>query len=95
MSEEARAQAFSEAKIEFPVSFDLRIIYTLAENPELQGGLEAILARLEVPCSLIQGAAKPGARYGKMGARITLDSLERMHALYAAVGALPGVKTVL
>jgi hypothetical protein len=65
-------EPFGAAKIEFPVSFDLRIIYTLAENPDLQGGLEAVLAKLEVP-SLIQGAAKPGAKYGKMGARITLD----------------------
>jgi hypothetical protein len=91
----ATTEAFAGAKLEFPVTFDLRVIYLLAENADLQGGLEEVFARLGVPCALIQGVSKPGAKYGKMGARVTLDSRERMFSLYEAVGALPGVKTVL
>jgi hypothetical protein len=86
---------FGDASIEFPVHFDIRIVYSLAENPDMQDSLEAALRGAGVPCTLIQGVAKPGARYGRMGARITVDSVVRMNDLYAAVAALPGVKAVI
>ena len=89
------AGPFAGVQIEFPVSFDLRIIYTLAEAPELQTALAATLARISIPYSLIQGVAKPGAKYGRMGARVTVDSKAAMDRLYAEVAKLPGVKAVI
>ncbi len=86
---------FGGASLEFPVSFDLRIIYTLAGGSSIEGDLERIFVSLGVPCALIQGIAKPGARYGRMGSRITLSNREQMYSLYAAVGELPYVKTVI
>ena len=47
--------ALEGAQIEFPVTFDLRVIYVLDQGGTIQEDLEAIYARLEVPCSLMQG----------------------------------------
>ncbi|MFZ2635691.1 MAG: hypothetical protein WAZ99_02400 [Rectinemataceae bacterium] len=86
---------FGGAKVEYPVRFDLRMIYIIAENPDPEPGLRAALAGAGVPCSLIQATAKPGAKYGRIGARIVVDSKARMEALYTAVAALPGMKAVI
>ncbi len=86
---------FGEVKVAYPVHFDLRIIYTLAEAPDFTASLEKALASSGVPCSLIQGISKPGARYGRMGARVTVDSEATMKKLYSSVAAIPGVKTVI
>jgi putative lipoic acid-binding regulatory protein len=86
---------FGGAVLDFPISFDLRIIYTLAEGESIAEDLERIFGTLSIPCSLSQSVAKPGAKYGRMGSRIRLSSREQMYALYEAVGALPYVKTVI
>ena len=89
------AGPFAGIQIEYPVRFDLRIIYALAEAGDLETALQATLARISVPCSLIQGVAKPGAKYGRMGARVTVDSKAAMDRLYAEAAKLPGVKAVI
>lgn len=82
-------------ELEFPVTFDLRIIYVLAEGGSIQDDLERIYAERGVNCSLMQGIAKPGARYGRMGSRLTFASREQMYATYADIGKLPYVKTAI
>ncbi|MGB4585986.1 MAG: hypothetical protein WBH66_02925 [Rectinemataceae bacterium] len=86
---------FGGATIDYPVHFDLRIIYILAEAPDMEGLLKAALASINVPCSMIQGIAKPGAKYGRMGARVTIESQMKMNTLYAEVAKIPGVKAVI
>jgi putative lipoic acid-binding regulatory protein len=86
---------FSGIQIEFPVHFDLRIIYIVAEAPNLSADLEAVLLKIGVPYSLIQGMAKPGSKYGRMGARVTVDSKQSMDKLYAEVAKIKGVKAVI
>ncbi len=86
---------FGGATIEYPVHFDLRIIYTKAETVDLEASLSAIFSRLGIPCSLIQGTAKPDGKYARMGARITVDSRLTMQRLYEEVGRIPGVKAVI
>jgi putative lipoic acid-binding regulatory protein len=83
------------AELAFPQTFDLRIIYVLAQGLTIQTDLEAIYAKKGVTCSLIQGIAAPGAKYGRMGSRLTFTSREQMHAVYAEIGKLPYVKTAL
>ena len=83
------------AELEFPVTFDLRIIYVLAEGGTIQDDLERIYAERGVKCSLMQGIAKPGAKYGRMGSRLTFTSKEQMYATYADIGKLPYVKTAI
>lgn len=89
------AGPFGGIQIEYPVHFDLRIIYAKAEAPEMASALESALARLGISCSIIQGTAKPGGRYGRMGARVIVDSKQSMDRLYAEVSGLPGVKAVI
>lgn len=86
---------FGGATISYPVQFDLRIIYLKAEIPaDLESRLSALFLSLQVPCTLIQGVTKPDGRYGRMGARIRVDSAQIMKNLYTAVAAIPGVKAV-
>lgn len=87
--------ALASAQIEFPVTFDLRVIYILAQGGTIQEDLEAIYQRLGVTCSLTQGVAKPGASYGRFGSRLTFTSREQMYATYEAIGKLPYIKTAL
>jgi hypothetical protein len=86
---------FGEAQLEYPLAFDLRVIYSLTGTADFQKDLETALSSVGVPWTLIQGVVKPGASYGRMGARITVDSKPRMDALYAAVAAIPCVKAVI
>ncbi len=87
--------AFAGAELEFPVSFDLKIIYVLAEGATIVEDLERIYAALGVKCAMIQGVAAPGAKYGRMGSRLTFETREQMYAAYAAIGKLPYVKTAI
>jgi len=89
------AGPFGGAELAFPVTFDLRIIYLLAGGESIQADLELLFERMSVPCSLMQGLAAPGAKYGRFGCRVTLDSRERMYALYAELGKLPYVKAAI
>ena len=79
----------------YPLHFDLRIIYQLDAAPSMPEILEAALKRIKIPCSLIQATAKPGAKYGRIGARVTVSSKFDMNTLYAEAAKLPGVKSVI
>jgi putative lipoic acid-binding regulatory protein len=81
--------------LEFPISFDLRIIYILAEGVSVREDLERILAERRVNWTLMQGDAKEGAKYGRFGVRLTMESREQMYATYADIGKLPYVKTAI
>lgn len=86
---------FGGAQIEFPVTFDLRTIYVLETGATIVEDLEAIYARLGVQCAMTQGIAKPGAKYGRMGSRLTFTSREQMYATYEAIGKLPYIKAAI
>lgn len=87
--------AFAGVEMEFPVTFDLRIIYVLADGGSIVEDLERIYASLGAKCAMIQGVAAPGAKYGRMGSRLTFATREQMYAVYAAIGKLPYVKTAI
>jgi putative lipoic acid-binding regulatory protein len=82
-------------ELSFPVSFDLRIIYILAEGGAMRVDLERLLAARGVEWTLMQGDAKPGAKYGRMGVRLTMTSREQMYGTYEDIGKLPYVKTAI
>ncbi|HEY9055279.1 MAG TPA: hypothetical protein VIO60_10730 [Rectinemataceae bacterium] len=89
------ANPFGEAELSYPIGFDLRVIYLLEGAGDFQQSLEKALADAGVPWTMIQGTKKPEARYGRMGARVTVSSKAAMDKLYAAVAAIPGVKAVI
>jgi putative lipoic acid-binding regulatory protein len=79
----------------FPISFDLRIIYVLAEGGTIREDLERILAERGVAWTLMQRDAKEGAKYGRFGVRLTMESREQMYATYEDIGKLAYVKTAI
>ena len=90
-----KPMSFGNAELAFPVTFDLRIIYLLAQGATIQEDLGRIFAAMNVRCSLMQGIATGGAKYGRFGSRITLTSREQMYALYAEIGKLSYVKAAI
>ncbi|MDA8426242.1 MAG: hypothetical protein M0Z80_08880 [Treponema sp.] len=82
-------------EVDYPVTFDLRVIYVLSQGATIVEDLERIYASLGVRCTLIQGIAAPGSKYGRMGSRVTMQSRDQMYAAYEAIGKLPYVKTAL
>ena len=97
MQNEERAsdpQPFGGAQIEFPQSFDLRIIYSIQAGQTIRGDLVAVFALYALPCSrLADIPTKPG-RYARIAASVRFDNLEQMRKVYAALGALAGVKAL-
>jgi hypothetical protein len=91
----AMADSINGQELAYPISFDLRIIYVLAEGASVREDLERILAGRGVAWTLMQGDAKPGAKYGRFGVRLTMESREQMYATYEDIGRLPYVKTAI
>jgi len=89
------ASSFGGQELAFPISFDLRIIYVLAEGRAVREDLERILAARGVAWTLMQGDAKEGAKYGRYGARVTMMSREQMYGTYEDLGKLPYIKTAI
>ena len=86
---------FPGVQLDFPVTFDLRIIYVKAEGPDIVADLEAIYKARGVPCSLIQGMDIPGSKYARMGSRLTFSSRDQMYGTYEDIGKLPYVKSAI
>jgi putative lipoic acid-binding regulatory protein len=82
-------------ELAFPISFDLRLIYLLADGDAIREDLERIMAERGVEWTLMQGDAKPGAKYGRFGVRLTMESREQMYGTYEDIGKLPYVKTAI
>jgi putative lipoic acid-binding regulatory protein len=79
----------------FPVSYDLRIVYVLAGGGSIREDLERILAERGIAWTLMQGEAKEGAKYGRFGVRLTMESREQMYAAYEDMGKLAYIKMAI
>jgi hypothetical protein len=88
-------RSFGDAELLFPLSFDLRIIYVLADGDTIREDLVRILEERGVAWTLMQRDAKEGARYGRFGVRLTMQTREQMYATYADIGGLAYVKTAI
>jgi hypothetical protein len=89
------ADSFNAQGLVFPISFDLRIIYVLAEGATIREDLESILAERCVAWTLMQRDVKPGAKYGRFGVRLTMESRDQMYGTYEDIGKLPYIKTAI
>lgn len=87
--------------IVYPVAFELRVIYLLEAGSTLPADLHRVLAEKKASPGAVRelaapaGKAVPGGKYGRLACPVRFEDKESMYAAYAAVGALPGVKTVL
>ncbi|HAE21646.1 MAG TPA: hypothetical protein DCG47_04890 [Spirochaetaceae bacterium] len=91
----ASDKPFGDAAIEFPVAFELRIIYTLASGATLEEDAMRILLASHAQPSRPMALPAPGVKYGRLSIPVTFNDSESMHAAYAALGALPCVKAVM
>jgi putative lipoic acid-binding regulatory protein len=91
----ASDKPFGDAAIEFPVSFDLRVIYLLASGATLEEDAMRILLASRAQPSRPVALPAPGAKYGRLSIPVTFGDKESMRAAYAALGALPCVKAVM
>ncbi len=91
-SPDARGRA---SGLEYPVDFELRVIYELsygsAPEEELARVLSTRGAALEAPRRL----PSSGQRYGRLACRVRFETQDALYAAYAEAGAIPGVKTIL
>jgi len=97
----ACAGPFGAATVQYPVEFELRVIY-LAQGDGGAGDGEALgqeIARLVRASGGEAGEARPlpakGPKYGRLAMNVRFDSQASMRAAYAAVGALPAVKALM
>ncbi len=91
----ASDKPFGDAAIEFPVSFELRIIYLLAAGATLEEDAMRILLASHAQPSRPVALPAPGVKYGRLSIPVTFSDQESMRAAYAALGALPCVKAVM
>jgi hypothetical protein len=83
------------AQLQFPVTFDLRIIYLKDDGPTIVEDLEGIYKARSVACAMIQGVGIPGSKYARMGSRLTFTSREQMYGTYEDIGKLSYVKSAI
>lgn len=95
MASYAMADSINGEELSFPVSYDLRLIYVIADGAPIREDLEKILKTRGVDWTLMQGDAKEGAKYGRFGVRLTMLSREQMYGTYEDIGKLPYVKTAI
>jgi hypothetical protein len=89
------ADSINGEELDFPVTFDLRLIYLLEGGGSVREDLERILEARGVAWTLMQGEAKEGAKYGRFGVRLTMTSREQMYGTYGDIGRLSYVKTAI
>ncbi len=88
-------EAFNPQNIRFPQSFELRLIVRADARIDLEGAIPAALAALGIAHSPPRFSMEEAKVYGKARLSATFMNLEAMHAAYASLAALPGVKAVI
>ncbi len=86
---------FGGARLQYPVSFELRIIYVLAEGATVELDALRLLGEANARCGTPSALPAPGVKYGRLSIPVTFSDEASMHAAYAGIGALPCVKAVL
>ncbi len=84
-----------ETQIEFPQAFDLRVIYSVQARQTIANDLAAVFAAHSVPCSRIADIPTKPGKYARVAASVEFGTLEQMRTVYAALGAVAGVKALI
>ncbi|MBU0927371.1 MAG: DUF493 family protein [Spirochaetes bacterium] len=93
--EPAQAADDGAEGLEYPIEFELRVIYTLAEGSGVAAGLGRILTERRAALGPTRELPSPSAKYGRLACSVRFADKEGLYAAYAEIGALPGVKAVL
>ncbi len=86
---------FGGERIEFPVSFQLRVIYTLALGATLEEDLLRLLQVRKASPGRPEALPTKGPKYGRMAIKVVFTDQESMRAAYTDISALHCVKAVL
>ncbi|HUW69477.1 MAG TPA: DUF493 family protein [bacterium] len=81
--------------IEYPVEFELRVIYARDAGATLQVDLDALLTERGVALESVRSLPATGEKYGRLACKVVFQDKESLYATYQAIGQLPGVKAVL
>lgn len=81
--------------IEYPVQFDLRVIYARDSGANLQVDLGTLLTERGVALEQVRSLPATGGKYGRLACKVAFQDKESLYATYQAIGQLPGVKAVL
>jgi putative lipoic acid-binding regulatory protein len=83
------------AKLQYPVSFELRIIYLASMVDALRTQVSDIMQTYGIFAGAPRLLPVSGKKYGRMAIQVTFNDEPGMHGVYAAIGALPAVKAVM
>lgn len=86
---------FGGTPIQFPVHFELRVIYTLALGATLEEDLQRLLRARNASPGRPEVLPAQGAKYGRMAIRVVFLDQDSMRSAYADIAALPCVKAVM
>jgi len=81
--------------IEYPVEFELRVIYERTAGASLQVDLDALLATRGVSLEAVRSLPATGEKYGRLACKVAFKDKESLYDTYQSIGKLPGVKAVL
>lgn len=81
--------------IEYPVEFELRVIYARVTGATLQADLDTLLAERGVARGPVRSLPVSGERFGRLACKVAFQDKESLYETYQAIGQLPGVKAVL
>jgi putative lipoic acid-binding regulatory protein len=87
--------SFNGERIQFPVRFELRVIYILALGATLEEDLLRLLQARRASPGRPEPLPAKGAKYGRMAVQVVFTDQESMRSAYADISALPCIKAVL
>lgn len=83
---------FGGAKIEFPQTFEMRIIFEKQHLEALKAGLQAVFTKHAIPSDGMRELPGKGIAYSRLAVTVMFVSSEKMRACYEEIGSFPYVK---
>jgi len=89
-------QAMKNAKIEFPVTFDLKAVLN-ASNPDdvNMGNLSLVFSKLKVSNTYLGNKKSSKGTYVSYNYKVTLENKPQLETLYSDLRNVPGLKFAL
>ncbi len=87
------ADSSGKTEVEYPVNYDLKVIFETAEALEIQQrNLELVIEDAGVPHKFIGSRPSSKGKYVSLTVNVTLQSNEQLQYLYQRLKLLPGIK---
>jgi putative lipoic acid-binding regulatory protein len=84
---------FNQKEIEYPVNYDLKVIFETAEAPDIQQrNLELVIEDAGVPHIFISSRHSSKGKYVSLTVNITIRDNDQLQYLYQRLKLLPGIK---